>query len=98
MPLYTVTSKDWANPEQPHPYAVNLDVGINEYTFGRTTPDNKFVVSTGLVNDDYGIRMTGAGLTKKTKKPVVKKPVDKKPVVKKPVAKKPVVKKPVTKK
>ena len=29
MPLYTDTSKDWANPDQPHPYAVNLDVGIN---------------------------------------------------------------------
>ena len=64
MPLYSLTSPDWHNSGQPVPYAVNLDVGINEYTFGRTTPDNKFVVSTGLVNDQYGIRMVGGNKKK----------------------------------
>ena len=51
IPLYTLTSYDWYNKVQQNnkPYAVNTDVGINEYTFGRTTPDNKFIVATGLV-------------------------------------------------
>jgi len=63
IPLYTLTSYDWYNKFQQNnkPYAVNTDVGINEYTFGRTTPDNKFIVASGLVmnKQPYGIEMVG---------------------------------------
>ena len=63
IPLYTLTSYDWYNKVQQNnkPYAVNTDVGINEYTFGRTTPDNKFIVATGLVMNKkpFGIEMVG---------------------------------------
>ena len=59
MEIYTDTSPGWHNDNSPTPYAVNLDVGINEYMFGRTTPDNKFVVSTGLENNCTGIKMVG---------------------------------------
>ena len=64
IPLYSNTSPDWHTEGQKQPYAVDLNVGVNEYIFGRTTPDNKFVVSTGLVNKPFGIEMTGAGKTK----------------------------------
>jgi hypothetical protein len=67
IPLYSDTSPGWHNEGQKSPYAVDLSVGVNEYTFGRTTPNNKFVVSTGLVNKPFGIEMTGAGKTKKKK-------------------------------
>jgi hypothetical protein len=67
IPLYSETSPDWHNKGQKLPYAVDLNAGINEYIFGRTTPNNKFVVSTGLVNKPYGIEMTGAGKTKQKK-------------------------------
>ena len=60
IPLYTLTSSDWHNQGMPPSYAVNLDVGINEYIFGRTTPDNKFVVATGLNSSDFNnIEMIG---------------------------------------
>jgi hypothetical protein len=63
IPLYTQTSYDWhCNKNQPNkPYAVDLNVGTNEYIFGRTTPNNKFIVSTGLINDPkpFGIQMVG---------------------------------------
>ena len=64
IPLYSETSPDWHNEGQKSSYAVDLNAGINEYIFGRTTPNNKFVVSTGLVNKPFGIEMTGAGKTK----------------------------------
>ena len=70
IPLYTQTTHDWhCNKNQPNkPYAVDLNVGTNEYIFGRVTPDNKFIVTTGLVKDPkpYGIKMVGG--KKKNKK------------------------------
>ena len=70
IPLYTQTSHDWhCNKNQPNkPYAVDLNVGTNEYIFGRVTPNNQFIVSTGLINDPkpYGIQMVGG---KKKSKP-----------------------------
>ena len=73
IPLYTQTSHDWhCNKNQPNkPYAVDLNVGTNEYIFGRVTPNNKFIVSTGLVNDPkpYGIQMVGGKKTKSKSKP-----------------------------
>jgi hypothetical protein len=74
IPLYTDTSLDWHNKNAVPNYAVDLNVGVNEYTFGRTTPDNKFIVSTGLVSKPFGIEMTGGkkGKTVKKKKPVKK--------------------------
>jgi hypothetical protein len=68
IPLYSNTSPDWHMESQKPSYAVDLNVGINEYVFGRTTPNNKFVVSTGLVNKPLGIEITGAGKTKTKQK------------------------------
>ena len=72
IPLYTQTTHDWhCNKNQPNkPYAVDLNVGTNEYIFGRVTPNNQFIVSTGLVNNPkpYGIQMVGGKKNKsKTK-------------------------------
>lgn len=78
MPLYTTTSPDWHDPQQPAPLAVDLDVGINEYQFGRTTPDNKFVVATGLVDNPQGVEMVG-GKKSTDKKKKMKKSTTKKP-------------------
>jgi hypothetical protein len=84
IPLYTTTSKDWyLSGEKPN-YAVDLNVGVNEYIFGRTTPDNNFVVSSGLVADSKnGIKMIG-GYKKVLKTPTKKVtlPVPKKKVLK----------------
>ena len=78
IPLYTQTSHDWhCNKNQPNkPYAVDLNVGTNEYIFGRVTPNNQFIVSTGLINDPkpYGIQMVGG---KKIKKKSSSKPKSK---------------------
>ena len=72
IPLYTQTSYDWhCQKNQPNkPYAVDLNVGTNEYIFGRTTPNNKFIVSTGLINNPkpYGIQMVGGKRKSKTTK------------------------------
>jgi glutathione peroxidase-family protein len=68
IPLYTDTSLDWHNKNADPNYAVDLNVGVNEYTFGRTTPDNKFIVSTGLVSKPFGIEMTGGKKVKTVKK------------------------------
>ena len=69
IPLYTQTTHDWhcSKKQHPKPYAVDLNVGTNEYIFGRVTPDNKFIVSTGLVKDPkpYGIKMVGGKKNKK---------------------------------
>ena len=70
IPLYTQTSYDWHNNNQQNnkPYSVNSNVGINEYIFGRTTPNNKFIVASGLVlnKNPWGIEMVG-GKEKKIK-------------------------------
>ena len=76
MPLYTDTSKDWYNKGSIPNLAVNLDIGMNEYTFGRTTPDNKFIVATGLVLKPNGVEMIGG-------KKVINKKLLKKEIVKK---------------
>jgi hypothetical protein len=68
--LYSDYSQDWHYPNtlpQNIPYAINSNVGINEYQFSRTTPDNKFIVATGLVKNKVGIEMTGGKKKKKTK-------------------------------
>jgi hypothetical protein len=68
IPLYAQTSYDWYNKFQENnkPYAVSSSVGINEYTFGRTTPDNKFIVASGLVMNKkpFGIEMVGGSKKK----------------------------------
>ena len=86
MELYSDTSKDWHNKGSVPNLAVNLDVGINEYMFGRTTPNNNFIVATGLVKKPYGVEMIGGSMKKPIgeKKPK-KKPVDEKKPKKKPV-------------
>ena len=70
IPLETIAPGDWVNQGQkagPPPYVAEASVGWNEYQFGRTTPDNKFVVATGLVpNKPYTLEMIGAGKKKKT--------------------------------
>ena len=69
IPTYTETSPGWHNAYSHSPYAVDLNVGVNEYTFSRPTPDNKFVVSTGLINTQSGVEMIGG----KKSKPKMKK-------------------------
>ena len=67
--LYDDYSKDWyypGTPESQIPYAIDSSAGINEYQFGRTTPDNKFIVATGLVKNNVGIEMTGGKKKKKS--------------------------------
>jgi hypothetical protein len=86
MQLYSDTSKDWYNKGSVPNLAVNLDVGINEYTFGRTTPNNNFIVATGLVKKPYGVEMIGGS----KKKPVDEKKPKKKPVDEKKLKKKPI--------
>ena len=105
IPLYTqTTSNNWGENK----YSINLDAGINEYTFGRPTYNNQFMVASELVKEPNHayfematksngiIGMIGAGRVPKKapKKPVASTP--KKPVAstpKKPVASAP--KKPV---
>jgi hypothetical protein len=67
---YADYSKDWTNAEDSgsRNLAVDSSVGYNEYVFGRTTPQNQFVVATGLLEDKTGLLMTGAGLKKSKKK------------------------------
>jgi hypothetical protein len=71
IPLYAQTSYDWYNKFQENnkPLAVSSSVGINEYTFGRTTPDNKFIVASGLVMNKkpFGLEMVGGQKIKKMK-------------------------------
>jgi hypothetical protein len=74
IPLYTDTSTSWHNAGVPSDLTVNLDTGVNEYQFGRTTPNNKFVVSTGLVNKPYGVEMVGGSKKKSKPKTNTKKP------------------------
>jgi len=86
MQLYSDTSKDWHNKGSIPNLAVNLDVGINEYTFGRTTPNNNFIVSTGLVKKPYGVEMIGGSKKKVVDEKKSKKtPVDEKKSKKKTV-------------
>jgi len=69
IPLAVDFSKDWEykNSEQT-PYSVDLNVGVNEYVFGRTTPDNRFIVSSGIVKNDSGMQLTGGAVSKDKKK------------------------------
>ena len=71
IPLYTTTTNDWHNQGEVAPLAVDLNVGMNEYTFSRTTPDNKFVTSTGLTDDPKGVEMVGGKKKVAPKKKVV---------------------------
>jgi hypothetical protein len=71
IPLISETSGAWHKSGEPQDLAVDTNVGINEYVFGRTTPDNKFIVSTGLVDTNLGVKMVGSG--KKLKKKVMSK-------------------------
>ena len=69
IPLYTESSPDWTKTgNAPPPYAVGIEVGMNEYTFGRTTPDNKFVVASGLERNPHGIEMIGGKKSKSKSK------------------------------
>lgn len=64
IPLPTLTSLDWHNKgQQPIPYTADTSVGINEYQFGRTTPTNNFIVSSGLVLGKDGLEMTAPDMT-----------------------------------
>ena len=93
IPLYTESSPDWTKTgNAPPPYAVGIEVGMNEYIFGRTTPDNKFVVATGLESNPHGIEMIGGKKSKITKS-TVKKIVSSKPKTKKTTVEKSVVSK-----
>ena len=69
---YAYYTPDWYDIGEKRPFAVDSTVGINEYQFGRTTPDNKFVVASVLVGNDTGLLMTGGKLKKPTKKPTKK--------------------------
>jgi hypothetical protein len=75
IPLYVDSSPDWHSPNNHSykPYSVDLSAGVNEYVFGRTTPNNNFVVSTGLIKDKSGIEMIGG--SKKSKIPKTTKKV-----------------------
>ncbi len=79
---YAYYTPDWYDVGEKRPFAVDATVGINEYQFGRTTPDNKFVVASGLVGNDTGLLMTGG---KKTVKRRTKKLTKTKKTVKKSV-------------
>jgi gas vesicle protein len=74
--LYNDYSQDWHYPDTPMqeiPYAIDSSAGINEYQFGRLTPNNKFIVATGLVKNKVGIEMTGGSNKKKKPKSSVMK-------------------------
>ncbi len=98
IPLYTESSPDWTKTgNAPPPFAVGLEVGVNEYIFGRTTPDNKFVVASGLERNPHGIEMIG-GKKKVVSKSTPKKTTDKKKIVSKSTPKKTTDKKKVVSK
>ena len=73
IPTYTLTTQDWHLSNQVPPYAVDLNAGINSYVFGRTTPNNDFVVATGLVNNCNGIEMVGGKKKKRVTMKITKK-------------------------
>ncbi len=87
---YAYYTPDWYDVGEKRPFAVDATVGINEYQFGRTTPDNKFVVASGLVGNDTGLLMTGGKkkVSKRSTKKPVKKSVPKKSTPKKSPSKK----------
>jgi len=72
IPLYTDTSNSWGKNQ----YAVNLDTGINEYMFGRPTPNNHFMVASSTVRDqnNFDFQMKGAGKKAAPKKKTVPVP------------------------
>jgi hypothetical protein len=87
IPTQIDSSLGWHYRGQKVDYAVDATAGINDYVFGRPTPNNCFIVASGLAKHDGQIELTGAGKAK-AKKPVAKKPKAKKPKAKKPKAKK----------
>ena len=97
IPTQIDSSPGWHYRGQKIDYAVDATAGINDYVFGRPTPNNHFIVASGLAKHDGQIELTGAGKAK-AKKPLAKKPKAKKPTAKKPKAKKPTAKKPKAKK
>jgi len=97
IPTQIDSSPGWHYRGQKVDYAVDATAGINDYVFGRPTPDNHFIVASGLAKHDGQIELTGAGKAK-AKKPAAKKPAAKKPAAKKPASKKPAAKKPMAKK
>jgi len=110
--LLTQASHGWYDRgvDGKNMHSIDLNAGVNEWTFSRPTPDNKFVVKSNLSFDGNKFEMVGGKKVKKLDKKMSskketdqeggkkKKSVTKKPVTKKPVTKKPVTKKPVTKK
>ena len=45
----TQTSPGWHMQNDPtKTYAIDINAGYNDYMFSRTTPDNKFITTTGL--------------------------------------------------
>jgi hypothetical protein len=90
IPLYVDSSPDWHSPNNHSykPYSVDLSAGVNEYVFGRTTPNNNFVVSTGLIKDKSGIEMIGGSKKSKIPKTTKKVKPTTKSIVKKPTTKK----------
>jgi hypothetical protein len=98
IPLFSDTSPGWYFKGSQQSLAVDSSAGINEYVFGRTTPDNKFIVASGLVDQNGVVKMTGAGKFKTTKpktgKPKTGKPKTLKPKTLKPKTLKPKVVKP----
>jgi len=59
IPTPVLTSFGWHNKgADPLPLATDISAGYNEYIFGRTTPTNDFVVSTGLAGGPPGLQMT----------------------------------------
>jgi len=100
IPLFSDTSPGWYFKGSKQSLAVDSSAGINEYVFGRTTPDNKFIVASGLVDQNGVVKMTGAGKSKtikpKTVKPKTTKPKTLKPKTLKPKTTKPKTLKPKT--
>ena len=81
--LYNDYSQDWHYPNTPLEnisLAIDSSAGYNEYQFARTTPDNKFIVATGLVKTNVGIEMTGGKKKKKSKSKTTKSKTTKKVV------------------
>ena len=62
----------WYEPGTPNnqkPITVDLNALINDHVFGRTTPDNKFVVASDIVKTPSGIQMIGGAKPQNPKTP-----------------------------
>jgi len=56
-------------PDNKKPITVDLNALINDHQFGRTTPDNKFVVASDIIKTPSGVQMIGGAKPKKSTKP-----------------------------